>query len=223
MLCARTKLLEMSRFTPIDIETWARKPFFDHYYNSVKCTYSFTVHVDITSLLGRVKLFPGLIYILTRAVNGIEELKVNYDREGKLGVWDDLYPSYTIFHADDKSFSSLWTPYQEDFALFHKGYLEDIKTYGDMKAFLPKGEDPPNAFPISCIPWLDFTAFNLNIYDDARYLFPIFTIGKYTQHEGKTTVPLSVQLHHAIADGYHAGLLVEAIKELAAKPDWLEK
>ncbi len=211
----------MAHFTPIDMNNWARRPYFEHYYNLVKCTYSATVQIDITSLLevskkSEVKLYPCMIYIISRAVNQLEELRTNFDGEGKLGVWDVLFPSYTIFRDEDKSFSNLWTSYSENFAKFHNDYLEDNKTYKGSKDFFPKGPDPLNSFPISCIPWLDFTAFNLNIYDDARYLSPIFTIGKYKKENGKTSLPVACQLHHGLADGYHAGLLFTAIKDLAA-------
>jgi chloramphenicol O-acetyltransferase type A len=215
-------------FTPIDEQKWARKPYFDHYYHTVKCTYSTCLNIDITTLLASakmasIKLYPTMIYLISRAVNMLEELRTNYNREGKLGIWEVVNPSYTVFHSDDKTFSNIWTPYDPNFSHFYKNYLEDTKTYGSTKGFFPKGEEPSNTFPISCIPWLDFTGFNLNIYDDARYLCPIFTIGKYSQHEGKTVIPVSAQLHHALSDGYHAGLLFDAIKALAANPEeWLK-
>ncbi|MBS0635468.1 MAG: type A chloramphenicol O-acetyltransferase [Verrucomicrobia bacterium] len=212
----------------IDETTWPRKPYFDHYYHSVKCTYSVCIDIDITELLQKAKaasykLYPCMLYIIARAVNKQPELRTNYDAEGRLGIWDIVDPGYTIFHDDDKTFSTLWTTYDEDFSRFHSSYLEDNRVYGSVKGFFPQGIEPPlNSFPVSCIPWLDFTGFNLNIYDDARYLSPIFTIGKYSQKEGKTVIPISCQLHHALVDGYHAGLLFEEIKSLAGKPqEWL--
>ncbi len=211
----------MATFSPIDINTWARKPYFDHFYNAVKCTYSITVHIDITSLLdtckkAEIKLYPCLIHIISQAVNEQELLRTNFDLDGRLGVWDVLFPSYTIFHDDDKTFSSLWTVYAHDFSKFHQSFLDDTMRYGESKAFSPKGEDPLNTFHISCIPWIDFTAFNLNIYDDARYLLPIFTIGKYTKEGDKTTIPIACQFHHALTDGYHASMVFTAIKDRAA-------
>jgi chloramphenicol O-acetyltransferase type A len=99
---------------------------------------------------------------------------------------------------------------------FNADYVKDIETYGRVKAFYAKGDEPGYTFPISCIPWLDFTALNLNIYDDGRYLSPIFTFGKYTIKDGKKVIPLAVQLHHALCDGYHVSQLFEKIRALAA-------
>ncbi|MGG1636094.1 CatA-like O-acetyltransferase [Paenibacillus sp. NRS-1760] len=86
-------------------------------------------------------------------------------------------------------------------------YLDDIKKYGNVKQFAAKTNNPPGTFPISSIPWVSFTGFNLNIYNEGTYLLPIFTMGKYFQHDEKILLPLSGQFHHAVCDGYHAGVL----------------
>ncbi|CAN5440664.1 type A chloramphenicol O-acetyltransferase [soil metagenome] len=214
-------------FNIINIDTWQRKTYFDYYYNQVKCTYSITANIDIELLLRLckeklIKLYPAMIYILTTAINKIDELRINYNDQEQLGVWDFMSPSYTVLHNDDKTFSNIWTSYDENFSVFKRNYLQDIEKYGSIKDFFAKGQEPGNTFPVSCIPWIDFTGFNLNIYDDARYLCPIFTIGKYSQRDSQTVIPVAVQLHHAICDGYHASLLFELINKLAATPEeWL--
>ena len=211
-------------FNVIDLNNWSRKFYFEHYYQHIKCTYSVTVPIEITNLLKNckkhsVKLYPAMIYILTKAINQIEELRVNYNDKQELGFWNFMSPCYTVFHQDDKTFSNIWTSYDTEFSVFHESYSQDIKKYGEVRDFIAKEQDPGNTFTISCIPWLDFTAFNLNIYDDAKYLCPIFTIGKYTQEGNKTFLPVSAQVHHAICDGYHAGLLFESIKTLASSSE----
>jgi len=211
-------------FDIIDLDTWPRKSYFDHYYNQVKCTYSITADIDISILLKliktqSVKLYPAMIHIITSAVNDIEELRTSHNDQNDLGTWNFMSPCYTVFHNDDKIFSNIWTPHSQSFSKFNHDYLHDLDTYGNVKDFIAKPNDPGNTFPISCLPWIDFTGFNLNIYDDARYLCPIFTLGKYSVKDGKTVIPLSVQLHHALCDGYHAGMLFERIRELASKPE----
>lgn len=53
------------------------------------------------------------------------------------------------------------------------------------------------------IPWTGFEGFNLNL-SDFSYLLPIFTIGKFYEENGKTCLPLAMQVHHAVCDGFHA-------------------
>ena len=54
----------------------------------------------------------------------------------------------------------------------------------------------------SAIPWAGFESFNLNIAD-FKYLIPIFTIGKYYRENDQFYLPLAVQVHHAVCDGFH--------------------
>jgi len=214
-------------FNPIQMDRWPRKPYFEHYLNHVRCTYSMTADLDITLLrteLKRtgIKLYPALIYMIATVVNRHSEFRTCFDSEGRLGVWDRMSPSFTVFHEDDKTFSSLWAPYSEEFIPFYNRYLQQAEAYKDEKRLFPETNEPANTFPISSIPWVSFTGFNLNVYTGGTFLLPIFTIGKYHGRDEKVLLPLSVQFHHAVCDGYHAGVLFNELQELAAScENWL--
>ncbi|HAQ9496531.1 TPA: type A chloramphenicol O-acetyltransferase, partial [Enterococcus faecium] len=45
---------------------------------------------------------------------------------------------------------------------------------------------PENTVPISMIPWIDFSSFNLNIGNNSRFLLPIITIGKFYSKNNKS-------------------------------------
>jgi chloramphenicol O-acetyltransferase type A len=213
-------------FNLIDIERWDRKPYFEHYLNDVTCTYSMTANIEITDLLqetkrSKLKLYPVLIYILAAAVNQYREFRTCFDRNGKLGYWDSMNPCYTIFHKDSEAFSNIWTEYNESFPSFYAAYLDDMNNYGDVEKFDPKPNEILNTFPVSCIPWVSFTGFNLNI-DGENYLLPIFTIGKYFEQNNKILIPISIQVHHAVCDGYHIGRFINEVQRLASNIQWLE-
>lgn len=216
-------------FHEIDRDNWSRKPYFDHYLNQVRCTYSMTANIDITRLLAelktkKIKLYPALIHMIATVVNRHVAFRTCFDSEGRLGYWDRMSPSYTIFHDEDKTFSAIWTGFSEDFKEFYIRYLDDMDKYGSVKGFQAKNNEPPNVFPISSIPWVSFTGFNLNIYNEGTYLLPIFTMGKYSKQDESVQLPLSVQLHHAVCDGYHAGVLFNELQSLADRCEsWLPK
>lgn len=207
-------------FNLIDTDSWTRKPYFEHYLNQVKCTYSMTVDIDITLLRAElknmgIKLYPALIHMIATVVNRHCEFRTCLDSEGRLGVWDRMSPSFTIFHEEDKTFSSIWTPFSEEFRTFYERYLQQTEMYKNAKQLFPDTNEPPNTFPISSIPWVSFTGFNLNVYNGGDYLLPIFTMGKYHGQDKRLLLPLSVQFHHAVCDGYHAGVLFSELQELA--------
>lgn len=215
------------KFNSIDIDNWDRKPYFEHFMKSARCTYSIVSDVEITALLHeirlrKVKLYPALIYIITTVVNRHREFRTCFDESGNLGYWDEMNPGYTVFHRENETFSSIWTEYDEDFSRFHASYTEDIEEYGNVPEFTPKGE-PAGTFPVSAVPWVSFTGFNLNVYDNGRYLLPIFTVGKYYERDGKTFIPMAVQVHHAVCDGYHAGRFIGEVQNLAVDcRSWLK-
>lgn len=43
--------------------------------------------------------------------------------------------SYTIFHFDDETFSILWSEYNYKFKYFYPNYLNNLKTYGEIKKY----------------------------------------------------------------------------------------
>lgn len=198
------------KFHLIDRENWDRKPYFEHYFNHTKCTFSLTVNIDITQLLQElkkqdIKFYPAFIYMVMRVVNANVEYRTSFDDEGRLGYWEQMNPSYTIFHNDDKTFSDLWTNYHVDFPTFYTYHLDDMSQYGDVKAFSPKNPAPQNLVSISSLPWTSFTGFNLNIFNDLTYLLPI-----------------AFQAHHAVCDGYDASQFFNELQQLADSCDeWL--
>jgi len=211
-------------FKHIDLKYWPRTPYYKHYFEKVRCTYSVTSNIDITVLLQhikkkKIKLYPVLIYALTKIVNRHEEFRTTLDSNNNLGVWDFLNPCYTVFHEEDETFSNIWTEWNSDFKVFIANYMKDIQEYGKILSMEAKPDTPPNIFTVSSLPWTTFTGFNLNVFTDGSYLLPIFTWGKYYSENGKVLIPLSVQAHHAVCDGFHVSRFINELQaELRIDP-----
>ena len=211
----------------INIDNWKRKEYFYYYYKNVKCTFTMNTELDITELIENlkdknIKLYPVLIYLLSRIVNKYTEFRMCMDKNGKLGYWENMKPAYTVFNKKKETFFNLWSDYDENFSKFYNNYLKDEKLYENSESMFLKGEMPPYTFSISIIPWVNFTGFNLNIYSDGSYLLPIFTFGKYMKKNDKIIIPLSIQVHHAVCDGFHAGRFFNELQEICLDRDWLE-
>lgn len=197
-------------FQLIDMETWERREFYEHFINEVVCTYSITVNLDITALTGE-RLYPAMIWLLTKTVNEMPEFRTCLKEEG-LGIYDSMHPMYTVFNKENKNFSGIWSYFSEDYREFLKNYEADAGEYSRSTCYTPKAGTPENSFNISMLPWLEFSSVNINVFDEGKFLLPIFTMGKYFEREGKRLLPLSVQVHHAVCDGYHVGLFVEKLQ-----------
>lgn len=189
-------------WTKIDRSQWKREAYFRHYYEDVPCFYSMTVHLDITRLhAAKLRLQPAMLYLLARVINRHEEFRIALV-DAQPGVYDVLFPSYTVFHPQTETFSNLWTEYRADFADFLARYDEDVLLYGNSEGFMPKPNAPENLFTVSTLPWARFESFHLHLPRGNDYLLPIFTIGRFFKQEGKILLPLARKYTTASATAF---------------------
>ena len=202
-------------FIPVDLDTWARKEHFEHYFHQVPCTYSMTTKLDITPLIeAKERLYPAMLYRIAKAVNQYQEFRMDLGPDGTLGFYTEMHPCYTIFHRDSETFSNLWTEYTDDYGAFCRAYQQDLEQFGSCKDMMAKPDVPVNTFPVSMVPWESFEGFNLNLQNGYRYLPPIFTMGKYQRDECGVWLPLSIQVNHAVCDGFHVCRFIAALREM---------
>lgn len=206
-------------FTPIDLQTWPRGQMFYYFSKMAPTGYSLTVDVDVTALRKTLKeaqrkFFPAYLWLVTKNLNRWTEFKVA-QRDGILGYYDTLTPLYATFHDDDKTFSLMWTEYDEHFPTFYAAYLRNQERFGGNHGVLAKPQTPPpaNAYTVSCIPWVGFSSFAVHSYENKPYYFPSVEAGKLHSENGRTFMPLSLTCHHATTDGYHVHAFLQSLQE----------
>lgn len=205
------------KFKKINMHTWKRKDIFTHFIGDVKCVMCLNVTVDVTDLVTACKqkgyrFYPVFIYLISKIVNCHEEFKMGYDAQGNVGFWERVDPSYVVFHPEDELFTRLITEFSSDFITFYERVLKDMEEHKNKR-----GHEIPypnrNTFDVSCLPWVHYNAFDMHIFDSGTYLAPVITWGKYENHGGKITMPLTMQLHHAAADGFHLGRFFSQVEK----------
>lgn len=213
-------------FNFIDMETWDRKECFTHFMTIAKSTYSITVNIDITDLKKyteerHYRLYPTMTWIVAKAVNNHREFRMAVNEKGQLGYYDVIYPDYSVLNDKTKIMDSLCTPFTENFERFHANMVSDMKNYHERNIYTEK---VPNFFVASCVPWLNYTSFSCMNEGDQPFLFPMVTWGKYEKKDRKITLPLTLQIHHAVADGYHCSLFFRDVEEILADfANYIEK
>ena len=212
-------------FHVIDRDTWERSSYFDHYFHTLKCRYNIGADLDISALQAfrrekGLKFFPAMLYVVMRAVNRHKELRMAFNEHGELGFWDEVWPCYTLFHPENETFTDIWSEYSEDFFVFYAMVTEDMERYrhvtGHLKA---KDGQPPHICPVSSVPWLAFTHFAQDSYAESNFLSPLIKFGKYEARGEKIVIPVSVSVHHAVADGFHTCRLINDMQEMASFPE----
>ncbi|KSP94075.1 type A chloramphenicol O-acetyltransferase [Pseudomonas aeruginosa] len=204
-------------YTRVDISSWNRREHFEIFRGDGQCTFSQTVQLDITRLLDFTrsrgyKFYPVFIHSIAKVVNRFPEYRMAMKGD-ELIVWDCVHPNYTTFHPDTETFSSFWSHYHDDLARFLAEYSMDREKYRNDHSYFPKGFIE-NVFYVSANPWVSFTSFDFNFASANNFFAPLFTVGKYYSQAGKTLVPLAVQVHHAVCDGFHAARLITELQKL---------
>ena len=130
-------------FIKIDKEKWQRKKVFELYSKDILCTYSMTINLDITGLKNKIeikqlKFFPVILYGLSKFVNKYKEFRMDLNKDGELGYYDEINPIFTVFEEAQEQ--------------FYQNYLLDRKNYQQQEIKSSKLLLEKNVFNVSCVP-----------------------------------------------------------------------
>lgn len=191
-------------FHLLDRAAWPRSEHFDYYIRTVKCRYDLTAHLAVTALRERgkalgLRFYPLLLYITARAINANREFRMGFNEHGAPGYWDFINPSYTIFHDDDKTFSDVWSEYDESFPVFYQNVLA---RHGNLQRYQRRPGQTGQAGQLLS----HVRAAVAELYrhghvqaTEPPFLPPIITFGKYFAQGPDTLLPIAVSVHHAAA------------------------
>lgn len=209
-------------YTVIDQQTWPRQRYFYYFTKMNPTGFSLTVDLDITATKNwahahHVKFNAVYLYLVSRLLTHHPEMRVGYADE-QLVTFDVLHPSYTVIHADH-SISNLWTAYDPDFNVFYQRYLSDLDQYGDVCGPMPKAPRSANLVNVGSLPWVNFSSYTPLPFKPLTTFFPIFQAGQFQTVGNQVTMPLSVTINHATADGYHVSTLFNELQRGLRQPE----
>lgn len=138
-------------------------------------------------------------------------IQIRLDAEGNLIRWDFVSPSYTDFHPEDESFTKMVTEYAEDLFTFCDRVKADRERHKNDRGI--SEEQKPNFFDVSCLPWVKYKHFDIRVFDEGRFLAPVVTWGRYERENGRLMMPLTMNIHHAVADGFHLSRFFHEVQE----------
>lgn len=205
--------------TPIDMTTYARKAHFD-YFRSLAYPYvGVTAEMDITDFRRATKqhgcnFFHSFLWCVSQAANRIPQLRQRQAGDG-IVEYDFCPTSHTVAREDETYVYcdlNANCPYTEFLPYAEKTQRAAIEG-GDIDR--APGEEEPLLF-ISCMTWLSHTALTLPtpIPADSN---PRITWGKFFERDGKTLIPVSLQVNHALADGLHMSRFYKYLEEKLAE------
>ena len=204
-------------YTVIDLDEWSRGSLFRFYIEKMRMVMSLTVDVDVTNLKAysdkrKIDFYSLMLWVVSKVINSHDEFKYSWDDQGNLIKWDYVSPSYTDFHSEDESFTKMLTEYSDELHIFCDRIAADRERHKNDRALLDN--QPLNFFDVSCLPWVRYKHFDIHVFDEGKFLAPVVTWGKYEPVDGKLTMPLTMNIHHAVADGFHLSRFFNEVQKL---------
>lgn len=204
----------MSSFVTVNKDDWHRKSTYDYFKQFELPFFNITANIDVTALKSLCdkegySFFLASLFFAMQAANDIDGFKLRIRGEDII-KHDNIRVGSTIQY-DDKSFGFCYFPYLETLEEFSANGEQLLKEALQTKSFSPKdGSD--DLLHFSVIPWLHFNGFQHARRIGREDSIPKIVFGKYEKQGEKLQMPVNVEVHHALADGYHVGLFFESFQ-----------
>lgn len=205
----------------IDLESWPRRDHFLKFKDFHRPIFDMSANVDLSRfrpLLGErgVSFTAAVVYVLARAANDIPEFRWRIRGESVV-EHDVVSPSLTVL-VDDDLFSFCYFDYTEDFPVFAEQVAGAIAG-ATARPTLDELGDRDDLLFMTVIPWVSYTSFSHPMPTSPMDSIPRLAWGKVFEEGGRVKMPLSVQVHHALADGLHVGRFYEKVQSYLDDPE----
>ncbi|MGV8135342.1 MAG: CatA-like O-acetyltransferase [Mangrovibacterium sp.] len=203
----------------IDLNTWKRKEHFEFFYRADHPQYNICANMDLTRFLAysrenQLPLYYALIYAVTDVANRCVNFRYRIRENKQVVLHERVHPSFTEMSrdSDDDLFKLLTVEVNGSMAGFIQAARE---TSAGQPAYFNLGPiaGRDDFLYITCIPWISFTHISHTITLNRNDAVPRISWGKYFREGEKVLLPFSVQVHHALVDGYHVGEYFRKLQE----------
>jgi len=205
----------------IDLETWNRAQHYHFYKHYDQPCFNITADVAVTDTLAWCRrtdhsFFLVSLFTSLTAVNRIEAFRYRM-RGDRVVVHEVIHAGSTILN-EDRTFGFCYFEYDPDPAVFLERAAERLRDYHRRGNDLSPQEGRDDLVYYSVIPWISFTSFAHASDAAANRSIPKLVMGKYREKEGGWQMPVSVEVHHALMDGWHVGQFFQTLAALDGPP-----
>ena len=204
----------------IDLDTWERRALFNLFQPFSEPYHGVCIRVDCTATYHYAKqhhlsVFLSFLHRSLAAAQQVENFRTRII-DGEAWRYEEVNGGSAVGRPNGT------------IGFAHYRYRERIKefvTYASMEVERVRARYDLERYPeadlirYSTLPWFDFTSIShardLSHEDSA----PRITFGKMTEAEGRRTMPVSIHVHHALADDLHVAHFVDHFQELLAAPE----
>lgn len=189
---------------PIDLKNWKRRDHYVWFRKYAQPFFSVTVDVDVTSVWnasrkrGAPSFFLSSVFHMLKAANDVEAFRL---RLRTRGVWrhDRVAVGPTIMRTDE-TFGFVRLEPAASLAAFAARGNAAIAEAAARNVLAPSRQVTDDIVFHSVLPWLRFTSFT-NALPGGGDSIPRIVFGRCARQSGRMTMPVAVEVHHALVDG----------------------
>jgi chloramphenicol O-acetyltransferase type A len=209
-----------SNAVQINLETWERSALFHLFHSFSEPYHGVCLRVDCTESFrfakqARISVFLTLVHRALTAAHQVENFMTR--------IVDGAVWRYATIHGGSAIGRPNGTigfghyPYQPELLPFVReasGEVDRVKGRNDLERY-----DGQDLIRFSVLPWLDFTSISHARNYSGQDSAPQITFGKITEAGERFTMPVSIHVHHALADGLHVAQFVTQFERYLADPE----
>lgn len=200
----------------IDLATWRRKDTFGFFRTYADPFFQLTAPVEVSHLLQRSgnegrSFFLSYLYLALKALNDQNAFRQRFSGNGVM-QFAHVHAGCTVLR-EDETFAFAFMPWNPDPGSFFEEGSRRLQEARFSDKLEPLDERKDVVF-FSVIPWVSFTSFKNPHRDPQSDDIPRVVFGRTYQLGKEVYLPVSVEVHHALADGLHAGRFFEHFAQL---------
>ena len=199
----------------VDPATWERRTIFEFFRKFDEPFHGVCVRVDCTGTYRYAKehglsVFLCLLHRSLMVAQEIENFRTRIV-DGVVWRFDRIHGGSAVGRANGTIGFGHYD-YHEDLREFVAGAqveVERVRLRDDLER-----PSEVNLIRYSVLPWMDFTSISHAREFGGEDSAPRITFGKISETGGRWSMPVSIHVHHGLADGLHVGRYLERFEEL---------
>lgn len=197
----------------IDINTWNRKQHFEHFSKLKDPYFAVTIPVDVTKAYQfskdeNISFFGVYLHDCMKAINSVENFRYRIV-DSKVVDYDVIHASATIMRVN-KTFGFSFIDFNENLEVFLKNLKDEKLRIENSNALFPP-KNGLDCIHCSAMPWMHFTGHKEPVSGENESV-PKLAFSKVLEHNGEMKMNVSINVNHALVDGYHLALFAEAFQ-----------
>lgn len=207
----------------LELDGWHRRHHFEYFKRYELPFFNVCAQVDVSSLLDLTRRKSGpsfslaTFYAALTAANDLEPLRYRI-RDDAVIVHDVIHGGTTVLR-NDRTFGFAYFDYLPDFSAFTIAVQGSIERGRSRTGALDDQAHRDDLIHFSVIPWVSFSSISHARRLPTRDSIPKIVFGKHHRHRGRHTMPVSVEVHHALVDGLDVGEFFARLQSLLEDPE----